>query len=159
MRRTIMGVAAAAALVTAVPADAQAACANADKHPSQASVKQLRAATVCLVNVERRKHGRSKLRANAGLALAGQRHARDMVKKRYFAHNSRAGRINSSMGKPLTAAVNSRSTSATLAPVIMLARRAAASGTLSRPTSTAGSSRPIRSCARWSATPAPNWPP
>ena len=92
MRRTIMGVAAAAALVTAVPADAQAACANADKHPSQASVKQLRAATVCLVNVERRKNGRSTLRANAGLALAGQRHARDMVKKRYFAHSSQAGR-------------------------------------------------------------------
>jgi uncharacterized protein YkwD len=92
MRRTILGVAAAAALVTAVPADAQAACANADKHPSQASVAQLRTATVCLVNIERRKHGRRSLRANSGLALAGQRHARDMVKKRYFAHDSRSGR-------------------------------------------------------------------
>ena len=93
MLRKIMGVAAVAALTaTAAPADAQAKCANADKHPSQATVKQLRAATVCLVNVERRKHGRSKLRANSGLALAGQRHARDMVRKRYFAHNSRAGR-------------------------------------------------------------------
>ena len=94
MLRKIMGAAATAVAlaVTAAPADAQAACANADKHPSQATVKQLRAATVCLVNVERRKHGRAKLRANSGLALAGQRHARDMVRKRYFAHNSRAGR-------------------------------------------------------------------
>jgi uncharacterized protein YkwD len=93
MRRKILGVAViAAALVPTAAADAQAACANADKLPSQASVKQLRAATVCLVNVERRKHGRRKLRANSGLALAGQRHARDMVRKRYFSHSTRAGR-------------------------------------------------------------------
>ena len=93
MRRTILGIAAAATLAaTAAPADAQAACANADKHPSQATVAQLRAATVCLVNVERRKHGRRKLRTNSGLVLAGQRHARDMVRKRYFAHDSRLGR-------------------------------------------------------------------
>ena len=92
MRRKILGVAAtAAALVATAPADAQAACANADKHPSQATVKQLRAATVCLVNRERRRHGLARLRANGGLALAGQRHARDMVRKHYFAHSSRAG--------------------------------------------------------------------
>jgi len=95
MLRKFMGVAASAAalaVTAAAPADAQAACANADKHPSQATVKQLRAATVCLLNVERRRHGRARLRANNGLALAGQRHARDMVRKRYFAHNSRSGR-------------------------------------------------------------------
>jgi uncharacterized protein YkwD len=94
MRRQILSVAAiAAALVpatTATPAQA-AACANADKLPTQASIAKLRAATVCLVNVERRKHGRTTLRSNTGLALAGQRHARDMVRKRYFAHHSRAG--------------------------------------------------------------------
>lgn len=94
MRRHLMAVAAAAVLApTAFAGDASAAtCANADKHPSQATVKQLRAATVCLVNVERRKHGRRALRANSGLALAGQRHARDMVRKRYFAHDSLGGR-------------------------------------------------------------------
>lgn len=94
MRRTALAViAAAAALVpTFVAADAQAAtCANADKHPYQASVAELRKATVCLLNVERRKAGRAPLKANTGLALAGQRHARDMVKKRYFAHNSLGG--------------------------------------------------------------------
>ena len=94
MLRKIMGVAATAAAlaVTAAPADAQAACANADKHPSQATVEQLRVATICLLNAERRQRGRAKLRSNNGLALAGQRHARDMVRKRYFAHNSRSGR-------------------------------------------------------------------
>jgi uncharacterized protein YkwD len=91
MRRTALAaLAALSALGTTTDAQA-AACANADKHPYQASVTQLRKATVCLVNVERRKHGRATLRANAGLALAGQRHARDMVSKRYFAHNSLSG--------------------------------------------------------------------
>ena len=95
MLRKIIGVATTALAVTAaaaVPADAQAACANADKLPSQATVQQLRTATICLVNAERRQRGRHVLRANNGLALAGQRHAKDMVRKRYFAHNSRAGR-------------------------------------------------------------------
>ena len=94
MRRKILGVAAAAAALVAAasPAQAQAACANADKRPSQATIAQLRAATVCLVNAERRRHGRKTLRRNSGLALAGQRHARDMVRKRYFSHDSLSGR-------------------------------------------------------------------
>jgi uncharacterized protein YkwD len=93
MRRTALAVIAAAVAVAGpTTTDAQAAaCANADKHPYQATVAQLRAATVCLVNVERAKQGRGKLRANAGLALAGQRHARDMVSRRYFAHDSLGG--------------------------------------------------------------------
>lgn len=75
----------------AAPAAQAATCAGADTQPSQLTVSQARAATVCLINVERRKHGRAPLRANAGLALAGQRHARDMVKRRYFAHDSKSG--------------------------------------------------------------------
>ena len=92
MRRTIIAVLIAAAALLAPAADALAACPGADAHPSQATVKQLRAATVCLMNVERRKHGRATLRANARLALAGQRHAGDMVRRRYFSHDSLAGR-------------------------------------------------------------------
>lgn len=91
MRRIILAVAAAAALLPTTAADAQASCANADKHPAQASITQLRAATLCLVNVERHKHGRATLRSNSGLALAGQRHARDMVQRRYFSHETLAG--------------------------------------------------------------------
>jgi uncharacterized protein YkwD len=92
MRRTALAALAALTALGISTTDAQAAaCANADKHPAEASVAQLRTATVCLVNIERRKHGRAKLRANAGLALAGQRHARDMVERRYFAHDSLSG--------------------------------------------------------------------
>ena len=74
------------------PSAAQAACRGADASPASRSVAQVRAATVCLLNAERRARGLAPLRANAGLALAGQRHARDMVRRRYFAHASLAGR-------------------------------------------------------------------
>ena len=91
MRRFVLAAATAAAF-TAAPAAAQAApCANADANPAKATVKQLRKATVCLLNVHRRKHGRARLRVNSGLTLAGQRHAKDMVRRRYFSHSSRAG--------------------------------------------------------------------
>jgi uncharacterized protein YkwD len=92
MRRTL--IAAAAVVVTALAPTAAAeahSCANADKHPGQASIAQLRSATICLVNVQRRSHGRTALKRNSGLALAGQRHARDMVSRRYFAHDSKSG--------------------------------------------------------------------
>jgi uncharacterized protein YkwD len=81
----------AAALLAASPAQA-APCANADTVPGLANAKQVRQATLCLLNVKRRSHGRPSLRPNAGLALAGRRHARDMVRRRYFAHDSKAGR-------------------------------------------------------------------
>ena len=90
MRRIALAAATVAALVPA-PAAQAAGCANADAHPANLTVKQARAATVCLLNVERRMHGRKRLRHNSGLALAGQRHARDMVRRRYFAHSSRMG--------------------------------------------------------------------
>jgi uncharacterized protein YkwD len=60
--------------------------------PTAANVAKVKSATLCLLNAERNSHGRATLRPNAGLALAGRRHARDMVSRRYFAHNSKAGR-------------------------------------------------------------------
>ena len=90
MRRFALAALLAAAALPA-PAAQAAPCAGADKSPSTMTVKQVRATTTCLINVERRKRGRAPLRHNAGLALAGQRHARDMVARRYFAHVSRAG--------------------------------------------------------------------
>jgi uncharacterized protein YkwD len=84
---------AAVIATAALPAPAAQArpCAGADTDPAAMTVKQIRAATICLLNVERRKRGRAALRHNPGLALAGQRHARDMVSRRYFAHVSRSG--------------------------------------------------------------------
>jgi uncharacterized protein YkwD len=90
MRRFALAAAVAAAVLPASPAQA-APCAGADTSPSAMTVRQLRATTTCLLNVERHKRGRASLRHNAGLALAGQRHARDMVARRYFAHVSRSG--------------------------------------------------------------------
>jgi uncharacterized protein YkwD len=90
-RRLALAAVLTAALVpTAATAEAQA-CAGADNHPSQVSVTQLRSTTTCLVNAERGKRGLAPLRANTGLRLAAQRHARDMVRKRYFSHASRKG--------------------------------------------------------------------
>jgi uncharacterized protein YkwD len=47
--------------------------------------------TLCLINGERRAHGVKPLRHDAKLYRAAIRHSRDMVAKRYFAHESRSG--------------------------------------------------------------------
>lgn len=95
MRRLTVfaSVLAAAVLGALLPTQAAhaAGCAGADVSPHALTVTQARAATVCLLNVQRRAHGLAPLRHNAGLALAGQRHARDMVQRRYFSHVSRGG--------------------------------------------------------------------
>lgn len=91
MRRFLLAAIAVVAVVPTPNASA-ATCAGADTIPAAGNVAQVRAATLCLLNAERAQHGRQPLRANAGLALAGTRHARDMVRRRYFAHQSRAGR-------------------------------------------------------------------
>ena len=90
-RSTLIAGLATAALLPAAPPQA-APCANADTVPGLVNGKQVRQATLCLINVKRRSAGRKPLRHNAGLALAGRRHARDMVRRRYFAHDSKAGR-------------------------------------------------------------------
>lgn len=46
----------------------------------------------CLVNRQRLRHGRAPLRHDRCLARAADRHARDMVRHRYFAHTARDGR-------------------------------------------------------------------
>lgn len=47
---------------------------------------------LCLLNRVRARHGLAALRLNAKLSRAARRHSRDMVRHRYFAHNSRNGR-------------------------------------------------------------------
>jgi uncharacterized protein YkwD len=91
-RRLIVSVVAAVtALAGGNAAAAQAACANADRTPDSATVSELRAATVCLINAERKQRGLATLRANSGLHLAGEGHAREMVRLRYFSHRSASG--------------------------------------------------------------------
>jgi uncharacterized protein YkwD len=55
------------------------------------TVAEVRVATLCLINAERRARGLAPLRQDRRLAAAGRRHARDMVRARYFAHDSRSG--------------------------------------------------------------------
>jgi uncharacterized protein YkwD len=84
----------AMALALSFSASAFANCgAAADRDPAEAggSVRAARSATLCLLNTERRKHHLQRLRFNHKLALAGLRHARDMVDKQYFAHDAPSG--------------------------------------------------------------------
>jgi uncharacterized protein YkwD len=81
-------------LALCFPASALASCGSAaDRNPSApgASMRGARSATLCLLNRERRNHHLGNLRSNDRLALAGQRHALDMVKNNYFAHDGRFG--------------------------------------------------------------------
>ena len=84
---------AAASQLAATPAQASAGhrCEGADSGPGQASYAKLGRSTLCLVNRERRQRGLRALRANKRLGLAARRHAGDMVRHSYFAHNSRSG--------------------------------------------------------------------
>jgi uncharacterized protein YkwD len=82
------------ALALVVPAASLANCgAAADRDPSgpSASIAAAKRATLCLLNAERRRHGLKRLHANRKLAVAGERHARDMVQKQYFSHDAPSG--------------------------------------------------------------------
>jgi uncharacterized protein YkwD len=76
------------------PASALANCgAAADRDPARPGASQDAAsrATLCLLNVERRRYRQTRLRANHKLAIAGDRHARDMVQQHYFSHDAPSG--------------------------------------------------------------------
>lgn len=68
-----------------------AGCGQAQANIAQASSKSLSSATLCLLNRERGKRGLGPMRHNAKLAVAARRHARDMVARTYFAHDSLSG--------------------------------------------------------------------
>lgn len=92
--KTLTTLALTAALVLAFSASAFANCGKAaDRDPAApgVSLRAARSATLCLLNHERAKHHERRLRFNHKLALAGLRHARDMVQKRYFAHTAPSG--------------------------------------------------------------------
>jgi uncharacterized protein YkwD len=76
----------------ALCASAAALGATADDASARSCAARSNAnATVCLINAQRRAHGLVPLRANARLARAAVRHARDMVARSYFSHVSPAG--------------------------------------------------------------------
>jgi uncharacterized protein YkwD len=74
------------------PVSAATVCASADGATARASTVALANAAVCLVNQERAARGLKPLTPNRRLASAADSHARDMVVKRYFSHESEDGR-------------------------------------------------------------------
>lgn len=98
----VAAVSAAALLAAFAPAGAQgavgaakadvAACPASNAMPvASVSAERSERALLCLVNRERARAGVRPLRLNRCLAWAAAGHARDMVRERYFAHDSRDG--------------------------------------------------------------------
>jgi uncharacterized protein YkwD len=96
MRRTaqrfaVTSMLAVSAAVAAPSAAAAAECAGADSVPAALGERGTARATLCLLNSERAARGLPRLRSDGRLRVAADRHAGDMVSKRYFAHNSKSG--------------------------------------------------------------------
>jgi uncharacterized protein YkwD len=68
------------------PAGAQAACRHANAAPGNIDEDELRRALRCIVNEEREHRGLRPVRAQDELGEAARGHARDMVRRGYFAH-------------------------------------------------------------------------
>jgi uncharacterized protein YkwD len=84
----------ALAVLAAAPAGAHAAtphCGGANLVPSAANGAQVRHATLCLLNVERRRRHLPRLRTQPALANAATAYAGLMVRERFFGHVSPAG--------------------------------------------------------------------
>ncbi|MEA2273795.1 MAG: hypothetical protein QOI98_2503 [Solirubrobacteraceae bacterium] len=95
MKRSLTTFLLLAAVAAIAPPSALANCgAAADRDPGRPGVspKAASRATLCLLNVERRRYHEKRLRSNHKLAIAGARHARDMVRNDYFSHDAPSGR-------------------------------------------------------------------
>jgi uncharacterized protein YkwD len=66
-------------------------CPGATATPAQLSRGEMRSATLCLLNKQRARHGRSTLHSNHALAKAATRHSADMVRRDYFSHYTPGG--------------------------------------------------------------------
>jgi uncharacterized protein YkwD len=66
-------------------------CENAEALPGQAALEDLRRATLCLLNAERRARGLARLQAQPALERVAATYARQMVRQRFFDHTSPVG--------------------------------------------------------------------
>ena len=96
--RFVTLVATAVALAAPAAAGAQepvpvaaAACENTGMRPDGANHRAVRAAVICLLNEERTSRGMRRLRANAKLRRAADRHSRAMKARDFFDHTSPSG--------------------------------------------------------------------
>jgi len=84
--RLLLAAAGATIAAMALPAPAVAACAYQDLEPTAYNGAQIRQATMCLLNEQRRARRAVSLRPDWRLARAALDHSRDMVVRDYFAH-------------------------------------------------------------------------
>jgi uncharacterized protein YkwD len=66
-------------------------CAGADTVPTAATVGRARAAAMCLVNAQRRRHRERPLRTSAVLQRSAGAYANTMVRERFFSHVTPSG--------------------------------------------------------------------
>lgn len=78
------------ALVPA-PALAANACESAGASPGKVAARVVVRSTLCVLNAERDRHGLAPLKLNKRLSKASRKHARDMARRQYFAHDSLGG--------------------------------------------------------------------
>ncbi len=79
------------ALITAPAALAANACDAASAAPAQVKPRVVVRSTLCVLNAERDRHGLRPLKLNKRLSKASRKHARDMARRKYFAHDSLGG--------------------------------------------------------------------
>ena len=85
--RNMAVVIAAAAMSLTASAGAQArSCANRNLEPTSANVTQIRHATLCLVNQQRKLRHRPRLHSSAKLTRAAASYAEEMVRDQFFDH-------------------------------------------------------------------------
>jgi uncharacterized protein YkwD len=96
--RSALGVALLSLLCTGVASAAtdgraisSASCDDTHLVPTRSNSARIEAATLCLVNVQRARHGERALRPNADLARSAAAHSEDMVARNYFDHTSPGG--------------------------------------------------------------------
>jgi uncharacterized protein YkwD len=66
-------------------------CGAIDAQPGEVSVADMRSATLCLLNIERQKHGRPALRMQPTLGKVATRYSRSMASNDFFSHVSPGG--------------------------------------------------------------------
>ena len=70
---------------------AQTGCPSVDLVPARGNLGRVRAALLCLVNVQRAARGLPLVQANTPLRHAARRHSRDMIRRDYFDHQRPGG--------------------------------------------------------------------
>ena len=90
-RIAVAAIAAALLAPAAAPATAAASCENADAHPADVTLSEIKGATLCLLNRQRTSRGKRKLSHNASLGGAARAHAVDMIQRNYFDHTAPGG--------------------------------------------------------------------